>query len=121
MAAAGFFPEVGVFGMPLLVLAAVALAIRGHPGLAEWLLGHADLLWPFWVGSGFAFCWKLLEAAAGDDRGRRMTAAIAGVVGMVLVGGWAMLTDPRYLGFVVWPALGLVGSALAGGRDPRTR
>ncbi|MGC8917302.1 MAG: hypothetical protein ACP5NF_10030 [Thermoanaerobaculum sp.] len=114
LAAVGLFPEIGVFGMPALVFAAVALAIRGHDGLARSLLARADLLWPFWIGSGFAFCWKLLEFGAGNNRRLLVIAAVAGAAGIVLVGGLDMVTDPNNAPFVVWPALTLLARAFAG-------
>lgn len=109
----GLYPELGVYGMPALVVTAIVLATHGHAKLAHALMDHAQFFVSLWLGSGFAFVWKMLEKSAGGKPFLLLLAAAVGLVGLLAVGGWEIMTDPQLAGVTFWPALFLVARAVA--------
>lgn len=108
----GLYPELGVYGMPVLVLSAIVLAVHGHPKFAHALMDHAQFFISLWLGSGFAFAWKMLERSANGKPSRLLLAAAVGVVGLLAVGGWEIVTDPELAGVTLWPAFFLGARAV---------
>lgn len=108
----GMYPELGVYGMPALVVSTVVLAVHGYPKLAHVLLDHSKFFSSLWLGSGFAFVWKLLEKSAQGKSSLLILVAAMGVVALLGVGGWEMVTDPELAGVTVWPAFFLVARAV---------
>lgn len=115
----GLYPEIGVYGMPTLVAAAVVLANHGYGALAGFLLDHFPFFASLWLGSGFAFAWKILEKSATGKPRRLLVVAVIGLAGLLAVGGWELLTDPELFGVTLWPALSLIARALAGTSEKR--
>ncbi|MFN3413005.1 MAG: hypothetical protein ACK42L_02970 [Thermoanaerobaculum sp.] len=76
------------------------------------------------LSSGFAFVWKMLERSAHSKAPLLILAAVVGLVGLLAMGGWKMVTDRVLAAITVWPvSLAVAQSVLPGeaGRKDKTQ
>ena len=116
-------PAFGVYGTPFLLAAGIYFAVTGPDWWNDFFLDHAlGFLISFWIGSGFAFMWMKLQEGSAEMPGGQATIAIVGIVGVVLVAGIGVFTDPFLFGAAIWPGVVLLRPSLerwllGGGRD----
>jgi hypothetical protein len=106
-------PLVGVYATPLIIAAGVYFAITGPDWWHDFFFDHAlGFLVTAWMGAGFGFVWWHLEKTSNQMPGGKVTAALVGILGIFLVAGVALFTDPWFFGVAVWPGLRLLAGAL---------
>ncbi|MCA9823422.1 MAG: hypothetical protein KC470_12480 [Dehalococcoidia bacterium] len=105
-------PAIGVYVSPVLLAAGFYLAISGPEWWGDWFFDHGlSFLMTFWMGSGFAFMWRMMRRGAMEIPGGELTVAVAGIGGIVLVAGIGVFTDRTLFAVAIWPGLLLASRA----------
>ena len=99
-------PALAVYATPVVGAIGLYFAITGPGWWEDFFFSHAlSFLFSFWIGSGFSFVWWMLRQQADEMPGGMAMAGLVGVVGIALVAGLSVFSDPWLFGVAVWPGL----------------